>query len=351
MLSPAQVADYEVEAPLGQGTTGLVFRARDRRNGQPVAVKLLRPEAEAEPERRSRFLREARAIAALDHPHIAKIYEVGVACLGKNDALALNLPEDPTGEPHKLPFLALELLDGQDLGVMIGGKPLPLELACDLAAQMLSALAAAHRVGIVHRDLKPANVRITSEKQVKLLDFGLAKIAPGGAIDPATGSQLTLDGMVMGTLPYLAPEQLQGDVVDGRADLFSFGVLFFEMLTGKPPFTANTLVEYARCLIHSRIEKPSRLLPGLPPFLDALVLELVAIEPGERPRTAEIALERLSRGRLAPSLQHSGPERSKNELAGEIPLQPAPRTWPSWLVLGVPLLLALLLVLFLLHQV
>ncbi len=308
-MSIAQVSFYEVDSLLGQGTTGLVFRARDQRDGRAVAVKLLRPEADAEPERRSRFLREARAIAALDHPHIAKIYEVGVASLSPESAAALGLPETADGEPRRLPFLALELLDGADLGVVIGGQPLAPELACELACQMLRALAAAHRVGIVHRDLKPANVRVTSGNQVKLLDFGLAKMVATGPLDPATASHLTLDGMVMGTLPYLAPEQLQGEAVDGRADLFSFGVLLFEMLTGRPPFSANTLVEYARSLIHSKIPKPSHLRPGLPPFLDALTLELIAIEPGERPRTAEDALARLEEGRLASAAAPPDPGR------------------------------------------
>ena len=346
-MSPAKVSFYEVESPLGQGTTGLVFRARDQRDGRAVAVKLLRPEADAEPERRSRFLREARAIAALDHPHIAKIHEVGIATLSSDSALALGLPETQDGETRRLPFLALELLDGADLGVVIGGQPLPLELACELGRQMLEALAAAHHLGIVHRDLKPANVRITSGNQVKLLDFGLAKMIASDKLDPATASQLTLDGMVMGTLPYLAPEQLQGERVDGRADLFSFGVLFFEMLTGRPPFTATTLVEYARSLIHSRIPRPSTLRPGLPACIDELTLELIAIEPAERPRSAEAALARLAEAQLAPASQPLIPVAAETPNASEGTIQQKPPSWPSWLVLGLPLLLIVMLLVFL----
>lgn len=350
-MASAQVSFYEVESLLGQGTTGLVFRARDQRDGRLVAVKLLRPEADAEPERRSRFLREARAIAALDHPHIARIYEVGVAVLSTENARDLGLPETAAGEPRRLPFLALELLDGVDLGVLIGGQPLDPELACELASQMLRAIAAAHRVGIVHRDLKPANVRVTSGNQVKLLDFGLAKMVKTGPLDPATASHLTLDGMVMGTLPYLAPEQLQGEAVDGRADLFSFGVLLFEMLTGRPPFSANTLVEYARSLIHSRIPKPSQLRPGLPPYLDRLTLELIAVEPADRPPSAEEALERLEAGRLAPAAEPPAPAPPQAPVEFPGPAAKTPdeggRGWAFRLAFALPLVLILLLVLLL----
>lgn len=358
-MSRAQVSFYEVESLLGQGTTGLVYRARDRRDGRPVAVKLLRPEANAEPERRSRFLREARAIAAIDHPHIARIYEVDVATLSAESASALGLCERTAGDSLRLPFLALELLDGTDLSVSIGGQPMAEELACELARQMLEALAAAHRAGIVHRDLKPANVRVTSSGQVKLLDFGLAKMIPTGPLDPATASHLTLDGMVMGTLPYLAPEQLQGEIVDGRADLFSFGVLFYEMLTGGPPIKATTLVEYARSLIHSKIEKPSHRRPGLPEPLDRLVLELIATEPGERPPTAEAALARLAArsgvaaepDRLAPAEGPFVPAASETAPLAESPLQQtrtSPRRWPTWLLVGLPLFLTVALILLLL---
>lgn len=356
-MSSAQVSFYAVEGPLGQGTTGLVFRARDTRDGRPVAVKLLRPEADAEPERRSRFLREARAIAAIDHPHIAKIYEVGIATLDGDSVRQLGLAEGRDEPPRKLPFLALELLDGADLGLVIGGEPLPLELVCELGCQMLRALAAAHKEGIVHRDLKPANVRITSGNQVKLLDFGLAKMIATGPLDPATASHLTLDGMVMGTLPYLAPEQLQGEAVDGRADLFSFGVIFFEMLTGKPPFSANTLVEYARSLIHSRIERPSARRPGLPACFDQLARELMATEPAERPETAEAALAQLESCRLIPPFIPSVPEPTKKAGEGELTAeakpsaaQPPSGRWPSWLVVGLPLGLVLVLILLLLAK-
>ncbi len=348
-MSSARVSFYRVEAPLGQGTSGLVFRARDERNGRQVAVKLLRPEANAEPQRRSRFLREARAIAALDHPHIAKIYEVGIATLDEESARWLGLPENKSKDERKLPFLALEQLDGADLGAVIGGKPMPLELACELGCQMLSALGAAHELGIVHRDLKPANVRITSEQKVKLLDFGLAKISSLGPADPATASHLTLDGMVMGTLPYLAPEQLQGELVDGRADLFSFGVLFFEMLTGRPPFIATTLVEYARSLIHSRIDKPSHLVRDLPEWVDALVLDLLATEPAERPSSAEKALARLQARPFAPPKKPSSPDASETSFRSEVLPEATPR-WPSWLVIGLPLMLILALVVLLLTE-
>jgi serine/threonine-protein kinase len=158
----------------------------------------------------------------------------------------------------------------------------------DLMRQILSALEAAHAIGVIHRDLKPANVMVTAEGRAKLLDFGLAKILPGADSELGTGSQLTLDGMVMGTLPYLAPEQLQASDVRRRSDLFSLGVLTYELLTGETPFPGSTMVEYARAILTRPAQPPSDHRPDVPEWLDELVLSLLAIEPEERPSAAEI---------------------------------------------------------------
>ncbi|MEM8931122.1 MAG: serine/threonine-protein kinase [Acidobacteriota bacterium] len=296
---PLSIAQYEIQGELGRGTTGVVFEARDSKTGAMRAVKLLRPDADREgEERRSRFLREAQTTVDLLHPNIARVYEVeevrlDAATLGR---LGLVLP---VGEDDAiLPYLSMERVAGEDLERRMA-RGLELDAAIDLLAQILDALDAAHSRNIVHRDLKPGNIMVTPDGRAKLLDFGLAKqLSPNDDMDDvATGSQLTLDGMVMGSLPYLAPEQLQGDPVRRRGDLFSLGVLAYELFTGVPPFPGNTMLEFARALLGPPPPPPTARRSELPAWIDEWVMPMLSLDPADRPASADIvrrSLERLS---------------------------------------------------------
>ena len=215
---------YVIDAPLGAGGMGEVYRARDTRLGRAVAIKVLPQAFAADPDRLRRFEQEARAVAALNHPHICQIYDV-----------AHHRPDAKLEQPPS--YLVLEYIEGSPLR-----GPLPADEALRLARQVASALEAAHRRGILHRDLKPANILVTSGSAeapaVKLLDFGLAKVAlPAGEV---TG---TVDGTIAGTAAYMSPEQAQGKPVDERSDVFSFGAVFYEVLSGRRAFGGDTSIE------------------------------------------------------------------------------------------------------------
>lgn len=293
-----KLAHFELRERIGLGAMGAVYRADDARLGRTVAVKLLLPEVAEDAERRSRFLREARAAAGLNHPNIAMIFEVGEVRFDGPALAELRLPRHgtPSSGFGDIPFFAMEYVPGQDLGTLLetnretSGR-LEIGQVVDLARQIARALEAAHGAGIVHRDLKPGNVRVTPQGRAKLLDFGLAKLLSresGRTVDSGTGSQLTLDGMVMGTLPYLAPEQLQGLHIDGRADLFALGVMLYEMLTGRAPYPSDSMVEYARALLVGGVAKPSSQRPDTPQWLDDLVLRLMHTDPDQRPMSAAV---------------------------------------------------------------
>ncbi|MEM1178661.1 MAG: serine/threonine-protein kinase [Acidobacteriota bacterium] len=320
-MLPLSLPPFVIEKPVGRGGMGIVYLAKDQRNGRQLALKLLRPEVGHNPDVRARFRRETRAISALDHPNIVKVIEVGelnvpVAQLAD---LELRLPEDhrptepgafmtpPLGWQHDgaspliLPFIAMEWLPGRDLAAVIEDKP-DLKEVLRLADAILDALGAAHDRGVVHRDLKPANVRVMDNGVVKLLDFGLAKLMPmSGEHD--TTSHLTLDGTVMGTLPYLAPEQLRGDQAGPAADLFAFGVLLFELLSGRTPFPGDSMVAYARALLNGKPLRLRDLEPDVPLALAAVVERLIAVDADDRPASAAEVKELLRQGPAPPSSQ------------------------------------------------
>jgi TolB-like protein/cytochrome c-type biogenesis protein CcmH/NrfG len=217
---------YRITAAIGAGGMGEVWRATDTKLGRDVALKVLPAEMTSDPERIERFQREARALAALDHPGIVTVYSV----------------EEVDG----VHFLTMQLVDGQPLDRIIPSGGMPLERIVAIGAALAEALAVAHDKGIVHRDLKPANVMIAADGRVKVLDFGLAKIAEAGAEPEATVSHaLTQQGAVMGTMPYMSPEQVSGRPVDHRTDVFALGVILYEMATGRRPFVATSSAELA----------------------------------------------------------------------------------------------------------
>jgi serine/threonine protein kinase len=219
-----KLGPYEIDGLLGAGGMGEVYRAKDSRLGRDVAVKVLPSRFAADAEARERFEREARTIAQISHPNICSIFDVG--------------SHEGTG------YLVMELLEGESLADRLAKGPLPLSQALRVGRDVCAALAAAHRKGIVHWDLKPANVMLTSSG-VKLLDFGLAKLrerVEAGELSQqqTSDSPLTGAGSVLGTLGYMAPEQLEGKPADARTDLFALGSVLFEMVTGKRPFSGDT---------------------------------------------------------------------------------------------------------------
>ncbi|MFG2991324.1 protein kinase [Streptomyces sp. NPDC048257] len=264
---------YALEELLGRGGFGEVWRAEDSRVGRQVAVKIGYPQT---PEETRRFEREASLAGNLAHPNIATIHDFGRTERAGRSAV----------------FLVMELLQGRSLAQVLDEGVPPLADALDWVAQVAAALGAAHDGGVVHRDIKPANVMVTGARGVKVLDFGIAK-AQGGV-----GTELTGTGMIIGSFPYMAPERWTGGAngvpVDGRADLYALGCVLMELLTGTRPFAAREMHELLAQHLTATPPAPGSLRAGLPPALDALVLDLLAKDPRERPADAGEVSRRLA---------------------------------------------------------
>jgi eukaryotic-like serine/threonine-protein kinase len=228
-----RLAHYEIVEAIGAGGMGEVYRARDTRLHRDVALKILPAAVVADPSRRERFVQEARAASAVEHPHIAAIHDIG--------------------EADGVIYIAMELVRGEPLGRVIARGNLAPPRALDLSIEIAEALARAHEIGLVHRDLKPANVMLTEDDHAKIIDFGLAKLVRqlGGDADVTRISDRTATGVVLGTPSYLSPEQAQAASVDHRSDIFSFGILLHEMLTGRSPFRGNTPIDTVHAILHS----------------------------------------------------------------------------------------------------
>ena len=265
-LTPGtRLGPYEILGPLGAGGMGEVYRAKDTRLGRDVAVKILPGHLSTNAELRERFEREARAISSLNHPHICTLYDVG----REGDA----------------DYLVMELLDGETLAARLERGPLRLDEALKIAAQIADALAAAHKQGIVHRDLKPGNVVVT-KTGAKVLDFGLAKLRDEGIADATRTTALTSQGTMLGTVQYMAPEQLEGKPVDHRADLFAFGALLHEMLTGKRAFEGQSHASVIASILKEDPRPVSQFAPATPAALDRVVKSCLAKDPDERWQSA-----------------------------------------------------------------
>ncbi len=271
-----RLGPYEIVGPLGAGGMGVVYRARDTALGRDVAIKVL-PEAFAkDPERVARFEREAKALASLTHPNIAQVF-------GLQDGA-----------------LVMELLDGETLGSRLAGGALPVRKSIEYAGQIARGLAAAHERGITHRDLKPENVFVLRDGQVKILDFGLARQAPTpafGATLTAAGAGGTEPGTVMGTVGYMSPEQVRGDALDSRTDLFAFGAVLYEMLAGQRAFRRDTPAETMTAILNEDPPDLTAARADLSPALDRIVRHCLEKNPIERFQTARdvaFALDALS---------------------------------------------------------
>ena len=269
-----KLGPYEVRAQIGAGGMGEVYRAMDARLGREVALKVLPAELAADPELRQRFQGEARAIAALDHPNIVTIHSV-----------------EEIGGVH---FLTMELVTGHTLEEMQEDDRLTLPTFFDVAVQLADALAAAHERGIIHRDLKPANVMVTADGRVKVLDFGLAKQQTADIEDSATEVR-TQAGAVLGTAPYMSPEQVQGHQLDHRTDIFSLGVVFHEMLTGSRPFRGDNMAALLSSILRDDPPAVTLANPQLPAELAELIQRCLNRDLGARYQTAREVFAELER--------------------------------------------------------
>src|SRR5262245_204748 len=267
---------YEILSPLGAGGMGEVYKARDTKLGRDVAIKILPDLFVADADRVARFEREAQLLAALNHPNIAAIYGLDEAAGTK--------------------FLALELVDGESLDARLKPRaPLIIGDTLAIARQIVAALEAAHEKGIIHRDLKPANVMLTHDGQVKVLDFGLAKLEAGGeggdlSNSPTLAHAATQAGMILGTAAYMSPEQAKGRVADKRSDVWSFGCVLYEMLTGKRAFDGEDATEIIAAVV--RAEPDWSAIPaGTPTSIRTLVTR--CLEKDRKARIGDIAVARF----------------------------------------------------------
>jgi serine/threonine protein kinase/tetratricopeptide (TPR) repeat protein len=260
-----RLGPYEILAPLGRGGMGEVYRARDLRLEREVAVKVVPEELAQDPQRLARFEREAKAVAALAHPNILVLYDIG--------------------RQQGVPFAVTELLEGTDLRGRLGGAALPWREALQIGAAVADGLAAAHAKGIIHRDLKPANLFLTGDGRVKILDFGLARMETPGAAGLETESYVpaqTDPGTIVGTVGYIPPEQIRGLAVDARGDLFSLGCVLYEMLAGTRPFPGKTAGEITAAILRDEPPVLASLGADVPGEVEAVVRRCLAKEPAER---------------------------------------------------------------------
>ncbi|KQP22416.1 protein kinase [Pseudorhodoferax sp. Leaf267] len=287
-LEVRQVGRYQVQEKLGRGGMATVFKAHDPDIGRDVAIKFLHASLCEDAEYRARFLREARAAGGLSHPHIVTVHDVG--------------------EIDGRPYMAMELLDGEPLAdVLQGGQPLPVRDVVVMGMQLAQALDYAHRRGIVHRDIKPGNIaRLRGSTDIKVMDFGIAHM------EATHGEQRTRVGDVLGTPQYMSPEQMQGGKVDGRSDLFSAGIVIYQMLTGQRPFSADSVVTLALKIAKEAPTPMEKLRPGLPASLRRVVDRCLAKAPEQRYASGAALAEAL--GRVLAEIDEQAKEASHSKL-------------------------------------
>lgn len=307
LTASTKIGPYEIQSLLGTGGMGEVYRSRDMRLGREVAIKVVPRRYATDPERLRRFEQEAHAVAALSHPNILAVFDVGTY--------------------DGAPFLVTELLEGETLGEQLRSGPLPVRKAIDVAVQAAHGIAAAHEKGIVHRDLKPANIFLTSDGRVKILDFGLAKLVEQNGVslsepESPTRSVTTEGGMVLGTVGYMSPEQVRGKPADARSDIFALGTILYEMLSGRRAFEKDSSAETMAAILK---EEPPELADEgkrIPPTLDRIVRHCLEKNPAERFQSArDLAFHLQSLSQLSTTSAPALPTK-----------KPLPRNWLTGLI-------------------
>jgi eukaryotic-like serine/threonine-protein kinase len=320
----SSIGHYCIVSKIGAGGMGEVYLAHDARLDRNVAVKLLPADFARDEDRLRRFEQEAKATSALNHPNILTVYDIG--------------------EHEGTPFLVSELLEGEELRERLDEGPIPLRKVTEYAQQIVSGLSAAHEKGIVHRDLKPENLFVTKDERVKILDFGLAKLRePSTNIhgsEDATRRAMTDPGVVMGTVGYMSPEQVRGTQVDHRSDIFSFGLILYEMITGRRAFQEESLAETMSAIVKEDPPEMTDSNPNISPALERIVRRCIEKKPERRFHSAHdlgFALESLSAptsssgANMTTAVRAIGPETESSPWLNRIP----------WLIAAAAVLIAL----------
>src|SRR5262245_16755918 len=259
-----QLGSYQILSLLGAGGMGVVYKGRDTRLNRSVAIKVLPRDKMSDPERKRRFVQEAKAASALNHPNIITIHDIG--------------------SESGIDFIVMEYVAGKTLDQRIPRKGMKLNGVLKLVVQMADALAKAHSAGIIHRDLKPTNVMVTDDGLIKVLDFGLAKLTEVESDEGATRTTQpqTEEGTIVGTVSYMSPEQAEGKKVDSRSDIFSFGAVFYEMITGQKAFQGDSKLSTLAAIVKQEPKAVSRLVPDVPPDLEKIINRCLRKDPGRR---------------------------------------------------------------------
>src|SRR5690348_9318350 len=300
---------YRIEAKLGQGGMGVVYRAFDTHLDRPVAIKILRADATTSPDRKRRFVQEAKAASALNHPNIVHIYDIS------SDA--------------GTDFIAMEFVAGKTLDQLIGKSGLPLKDTLKYSIQIADALARAHAAGIVHRDLKPGNIMVAEDGRVKLLDFGLAKLTETNVDSDGTTATITVgqspqteEGTIVGTVAYMSPEQAEGRKVDARSDIFSFGSVLYEMATGRRPFEGATKLSTLSAILEKEPRPLGEIAPDPPAELEKIIGRCLRKDRERRAQNIgdiKLALEELQEdsasGKISPASTARGPAPARSSFA------------------------------------